>query len=915
MISILLISILFQLLAAYFALRLIKTTGKLNAWLLLSLAFVLMGLRRFSSLIGTYFPQNEFLFGHEVAESIGLVISIVIFIGVILIARLFRQAKADSNAAKTAAHNLAIWEARFRNLLLNVPAVTYTLLFEKNIIFHYISPVIREWTGKSPKEFYEQPSLWKKLIPPEDQGRLKRLMIESFKSGQKFSSEHKILTRSGEWLWVRNEAFPDFHPQSKQKQLHGILTNISHQKEFELRINRLNSTLETVNRINRLIAKEKNISVLLQSICDVLTGTQGYFSAWITLVDETGKFSGFAESGIGDLFQKLTEQLKKGQLLPCIKSAQQASEGILIENVRDFCGNCPLSRSYGFHSVWVVPLLYEQQLFGFLALAIQKNVEHSQEEKVLWEEIVSDISYGLHGRQLEGKRRQMEQALQKSEERFRSIVETSQEGIFIVNWNYQVIYCNREMAQILGRPEAQILNHDFRKFLDAESIPIVEDRYRRRQKGEKIPSRYQFKIVRKTGEVRWVEISAAVINSGTPNVQTIATLLDVTDQIRLQQQFLQAQKMEAVGRLAGGVAHDFNNILTAINGYAQLLLSEMEPENPLRDDVEEIYKSGNRAAALTHQLLALSRRQVLEPQILSLNDVIQASKRMIQRMIGEDVEFVFHPDQNLGTVYVDPGQIDQILLNLAVNARDAMPEGGRLIVETTNISLAEAYTESHVSVEPGDYILLAITDTGQGMSKEIMAHIFEPFFTTKEKDRGTGLGLSTVYGIVKQSGGHIWVYSEPGKGTTFKTYFPRVDAPNGKNRSESVSDNALQGTETILIVEDEQNVLEVASRSLSKLGYTVLPARNGREALKIARDYPQKIHLILTDVVMPYMPGDQLIREIQKIRSDFQVLFMSGYPDRAITKNGFLKNGLLFIQKPFTPQRIARKVREILNRA
>ena len=914
MIAILLTSILFQLLAAYFALRLIKTTGKLNAWLLLSLAFVLMGLRRFFSLMGTYFSTNEYLFGYEVAESIGLLISIVLFIGVVFIARLFRQAKTDSDAAKSAVHNLAVSEARFKNLLLNVPAVTYTLLFEKNIIFNYISPVIHQWTGKSPKELYNQPSLWKKLVPPEDQGRLKQLLKESFKTGRKFSSEHKILTKSGDWLWVRNEAFPDIHPQSKQKQLHGILTNISHQKEFELRINRLNSALETVSKINRIITKEKSVPTLLQNICNVLTQTQGYFSAWMALVDQTGEFTRFAESGIGDTFQKLTEELKKGQLPPCIINAQETSEGILIENVKDFCGACPLSPSYGCHSIWVAPLLYEGELFGFIALALQKNVGRSEEEKVLWEEIVSDISYGLHERQLEEKRRLMEQALQKNEERFRSIVETSQEGIFIVNWNYQIIYCNREMTQILGRPEDQILNHDFREFLDAESIPIVEDRYRRRQKGEKIPSRYQFKIIRKTGEVRWVEISAAVINSGTPNAQTIATLLDVTNQIKLQQQFLQAQKMEAVGRLAGGVAHDFNNILTAINGYAQLLLSEMEPENPLRDDVKEIYKSGNRAATLTHQLLAFSRRQVLEPQILSLNDVIQGSKRMIQRMIGEDIECVFHPDENLGTVYVDPGQIDQILLNLAVNARDAMPKGGRLIVETSNISLAEEYTERHMSVKPGDYILLAITDTGQGMPKDIMEHIFEPFFTTKEKGRGTGLGLSTVYGIVNQSGGHIWVYSEPGKGTTFKIYFPRVDATSDKNKIEGASGNDLRGTETILIVEDEKNVLDVASRSLSNLGYTVLAAQGGEEALKIARNYPGKIHLVLTDVVMPNMPGDQLIQELQKIRSDFRVLFMSGYPDRAITKNGFLKDGLLFIQKPFTPKRIAQKVREVLNR-
>ena len=915
MIFILLTSILFQFLAAYLALRLIKTTGKLNAWFLLSLAFVLMALRRFFSLIGTYFPRDEYLFRHEVAESISLLISIVLFIGVILIARLFLNAKADSDAAKRATHNLAISETRFKNLLLNVPAVTYTLFFEKNFLFHYISPVIREWTGKSPKDFYNDPLHWKKLIPPEDHDRLIRRMKESLDSGQKFSCEHRILSKSGKWIWVRNEGFPNFHSKGKQKQLHGILTDISRQKESELRINRLNSTFKTLSKINRLITKEKNLPVLLQGICDVLTQRQDYFSAWIILTDASGKFTGFAESGIGDIFQKLTNQLKEGQPPPCIKSTQETSKGILIENVETFCANCPLSQIQRSHSVWAAPLLYEKKRFGFIAIATQKGIQYSEEEKVLWEEIASDISYGLHERQLEAKKRSIERALQENEERFRSIVETSQEGIFIVNRNYQIIYCNRELTRILQRPEAEIVNHDFREFLDAGSIRIVEERYRRRLKGEKIASRYQFKIIRETGEVRWVEISASVINQGTPKAQTIATILDVTDRIKLQQQFLQAQKMEALGRLTGGVAHDFNNILTAINGYAQLLLSEMEKDNPFRDDVEEIYKSGNRAAALTHQLLAFSRRQVLEPQILSLNDVIQESKKMIQRMIGEDIEFVFHPDENLGTVYVDPGQIVQILLNLVVNAKDAMPEGGRLIFETANISLMEEYAANHISVKPGDYILLAITDTGAGMSSEIADHIFEPFFTTKERGKGTGLGLSTVYGIVKQSGGNIWVYSEPEKGTTFKIYFPRVDVPEDKNKNRNPSTNDVRGTETILIVEDEQNVLEVASRSLSRLGYTILNSHDGKKALKIAQEYSQKIHLVLTDVIMPHMPGDQFIREMQKIRSDFQVLFMSGYTDRAITKNGFLKEGLSFIQKPFTPEQIARKVREVLDKA
>ena len=913
MIALLLISIFFQLVAAYFALHLIKTTGKINAWLLLSFAFLLMAIRRFSSLIGTYFPRDEFLFRHEAAESVGLLASVLIFIGVILIARVFKQAKADSDTVKKVLNELAISEERFKNLMVNLPAVAYTLLFKKDLIFQYISPVIRMWTGKSPEEFYKRPVLWDQMIHPQDRERISRQMQESISSGEKFSAEYRILTKSGDWIWVRNEGFPSSHAKTAYKQINGILTDISFQKESELRLRQLNSTFQTVSKINRLIAKEKDIRVLIQSVCDILTETQNYLSAWVALVDENNKFVQFATSGIGEPFQKLISLLEKGELPPCVKATQEKSEGYFIEDVQTFCKTCPLAGIHGHCSVWIAPLLHNGQLFGFINIAFKKNAVYYKDEKFLWEEIVSDISYGLYAHQLEEKRRLMKQALQQSEERFRSIVETSQEGIFIINSNYKIIYCNREMTQILGRQEPEIVGHNFQEFLDAESIPIVEDRYRRRQRGENVPARYQFKIVRGSGEVRWVEISASVINENTPDAQSIATILDITDQIKLQEQFLQAQKMEAIGRLAGGVAHDFNNILTAINGYAQLILSEMKPDNSFREDIEEIYKAGHRAANITRQLLAFSRRQVLEPKIISLNDVINESQKMIQRVIGEDVDLVFHADENLGTVYVDPGQIDQILLNLAINAKDAMPEGGQLIVETSNALLTEDYTRNHINVKPGDYVLLAVTDTGAGMTKEIVNHIFEPFFTTKEKGRGTGLGLSTVYGIVKQSGGIIWVYSEPGKGTTFKIYFPRVNYSSEEIGLNEFSQKDLRGTETILIVEDEQTVLEVASRSLEKLGYKILMANNGQEALKIVQNYSERIHLILTDVVMPKISGYKLIQKVKKIRSDFKVLFMSGYPDRTITTNGFLKSGLAFIQKPFTPKGIAKKVRDVLN--
>jgi PAS domain S-box-containing protein len=387
---------------------------------------------------------------------------------------------------------------------------------------------------------------------------------------------------------------------------------------------------------------------------------------------------------------------------------------------------------------------------------------------------------------------------------------------------------------------------------------------------------------------------------------------DVTDQRMLEAQFRQAQRLEAVGRLAGGVAHDFNNILTAITGYTELLLSDLDPEDPKRGDLGEIRAAAQRAAALTRQLLAFSRKQVLQVKVLDLNAVIRTLDRMLRRLIGEDISLEIALCEGLGAVRADPAQVEQVIMNLAVNARDAMPGGGRLTIETANAVLDEAFARAHRGAVPGRYVMLAVSDTGVGMDEDTRSHVFDPFFTTKEPGKGTGLGLSTVYGIVKQSGGSVWAYSEPGEGATFKLYLPWVDEkPDDLNHAAIPP--AAGGHETVLLVEDDASVREVLVQALEQKGYRVLRASDGQMALDLARAHPAQIHLLVTDLVMPGMTGRELGLALLAERPDLRVIYMSGYADEAVVRHGVLERGLHYLQKPFAIAEIARKVREVLD--
>ena len=399
--------------------------------------------------------------------------------------------------------------------------------------------------------------------------------------------------------------------------------------------------------------------------------------------------------------------------------------------------------------------------------------------------------------------------------------------------------------------------------------------------------------------------------------RVLVSVLDITERKTLEEQLRQAQKMEAVGRLAGGIAHDFNNLLNVVLGYSEMLAGRLGSDLKLQDMVSEIRKAAERATSLTRQLLAFSRKQVLQPQVLNLNDVVADTEKMLQRLIGEDIELVSKLHAALGNVKADPGQIEQVIMNLAVNARDAMPAGGKLTIETANVDLDDAYARNHATAQPGSFVLLAVSDTGCGMDEITRAHIFEPFFTTKQENKGTGLGLATVYGIVKQSGGWVWVYSEPGHGSTFKIYLPRVQAAaEALPECEPPLCGVLTDTgekKTVLLAEDEQALRQLIRHFLQELGYTVLESTTIAEAVQLAEQHPDPIHLLLTDVVMPGSSGRALADRVLALRPDIKVLYMSGYPDETIVHHGVLAPGVDFLQKPFTVDALARKLRAVLN--
>jgi PAS domain S-box-containing protein len=512
--------------------------------------------------------------------------------------------------------------------------------------------------------------------------------------------------------------------------------------------------------------------------------------------------------------------------------------------------------------------------------------------------------------------RSAQEGLRRSEINFRSLVDDASYGICRCDSAGILLSANPALVAMLGWSSSEELigRNLANLYADSQQWFILADHFRSSQRFNGLIAEWKGN----SGKAIVVRLSGRTHGeNGTRSFTLYAE--DVTEHRALEQQLRQAQKMEAVGRLAGGIAHDFNNLLMVISGYCEFLLERLGPDPELRGPAQEIANAAKRATSLTRQLLAFSRKQMLEPRVLDLNAVVTENLKMLTRMIGEDVELIMVPGAELGAVKADPGQVEQVIMNLAVNARDAMPGGGKLTIETANVSLDETYARLHTPVDPGEYVMLAISDTGAGMDAETQSRIFEPFFTTKGP-KGTGLGLSTVYGIVKQSGGYIWVYSEPGRGTSFKVYLPRVSAAGEPMvaremiaRGGYAETPETHGRETVLLVEDEDNVRQLTRHYLQMQGYAVLEAADPAAAIEISNSHSGPIHLLLTDVIMPGMNGHELAQRITSVRPESKVLYMSGYTEGAIGNNGTLEAGVSLLQKPFTLPALKAKMREVLN--
>lgn len=571
-------------------------------------------------------------------------------------------------------------------------------------------------------------------------------------------------------------------------------------------------------------------------------------------------------------------------------------------------GECPcvriLEKKQG-----VVPYVVEQTQRGrtYLVSCTPVKDEEGNLEKLI--HVATDVT----------QLKEAEKALRESEEKFRSLVENSSQGILVVQ-EERIKYANPFALKLFGASLEQVFISHYLDFTHPQDRELIAERYRKRALGEEVSGTVQFQVVSLSGEAKWVEgHTASILWEGKPAY--LVFLEDMSDWKRMQEerekleaQFLQAQKMEAVGRLAGGVAHDFNNMLSVVDGYAELALRQVGGDRILEGYMKEIQEAAKKSASLVRQLMAFARKQVISPKSLDVNQAISNMLKMLRRLIGEDIDLVWIPGHEIWTVYMDPAQLDQILANLVVNARDAISGTGKVTIETENVVLDETYCRKHAGFMPGEYVMLAVSDDGCGMDKETLDKVFEPFFTTKGMEKGTGLGLSTVYGIVKQNNGFINVYSEPGKGTTLRIYLPRYEAEELPKDMESISPESLpRGNETVLLVEDDLSLIKVYTKFLETLGYTVLPASSPKAAIELAATGKGEIQLLLTDVIMPEMGGKQLWEILKAHKPGLKCLFMSGYTANAIVHHGVLQEGIQFIGKPFTLRALAAKLREVLG--
>lgn len=757
---------------------------------------------------------------------------------------------------------ILIQRQRLDNMVASVPGVVWEAWGEPSGAtqrIDFVSDYVESMLGYKVEEWLSTPNFWLTIVHPDDREQSAKIAARAFELGESATLEFRWLKKHGGFVWVESNFVTIKDEEGRVVGLRGVNTDIGERKRAEQELGK----------------SEERYRDLIENAQDIIYSQ-----------DLEGNYLSSNKAGEDITGYTLDESLRMN--LKDIIAPEY------LEKAREM-----MSRKLAGDTLTA----YELELIAKdghrVSVEVNTRLVIENGKPVGIQGIARDIT---ERKRAETELRQLAAAVEETAD---SIVITDKQG--------NIQYVNPAFERVTGYAKDEVLNQNPRFLKSGRTSPeTYEDLWKTITRGDSWAGHLINR--RKDGTMFEERVTiSALYDEAHEIINYVAVKQDVSDLILLEEQLRQSQKMEAIGQLAGGVAHDFNNLLTAINGYSSLALQKLDGESVIKGYLEEIRKAGDRAANLTRQLLAFGRKQMLQPLALNLNNVISDMNKMLRRLIGEDIQLTAKLSPALQKTRADPGQIEQVLVNLVVNARDAMPRGGKLTIETMNCDLGQGYASKHVGVQPGKYVILAVSDTGGGMNSETKARIFEPFFTTKEIGKGTGLGLSTVYGIVKQSGGNIWVYSEPGHGTSFKVYLPQIDNLTSPDLEPIVQPVVRGGSETILLVEDEDVVRGLARKILEGNGYRVLDASGGDEAARLCREHPEPIHLLLTDVVMPKTSGKEVARQLTLLRPELRVLYMSGYTDEAIVHHGILDSSVEFIEKPFSPTSLSRKVREVLD--
>ncbi|MCK6628742.1 MAG: PAS domain S-box protein [Anaerolineae bacterium] len=725
---------------------------------------------------------------------------------------------------------------------------------------------------------------------------------------QTYSREKRYLHKEGRVIWVNLTASLVRDAAGEPQYFIAIVQDITARRQAQAEIQQRNRELALLNQVIAASALNGEPEIFLEVVCRELVQAFDLPRVNAMLFErENAEAVIVAEATAGAGQSALNWRFRVERNPPVTYLFSHQGPFVVADIGQDphLAPFHELARQHSVDSLLILPLMVDRNIIGSLNLCGSQPRHFSTEEINLAWSVADQVAGAL-------ARARMTQ----TQQRLSAAIEQVGESVIITNTQGVILYVNPAFERVTGYSRAEAMGQTMRLVKSGRHEPaFYQELWTTITAGQVWQGRFINK--KKDGSLYPEEVTVTPVrNDSGAIVNYIGVQRDVTRELQLEEQYRQSQKMEAIGRLSGGVAHDFNNLLVVINGYSELLLNRhLDAASPLRKHVEEIARAGDRAAGLTQQLLAFSRKQVLQPKILNLNEAIAQAEKMLRRLIGEDIDLISQLRPDLGEVKADPGQIEQIILNLGVNARDAMPRGGKLIIETANVELDETYTSQHAEVKPGRYVMLAVSDTGVGMDAATKARIFEPFFTTKEQGRGTGLGLATVYGIVKQSGGHIWVYSEVERGTTFKIYLPRLDKAVQPLEQPADLTAVAGGVETVLLVEDETIVRTLAREVLELNGYTVLEAEHGQAALRLAQQH-RPVHLLLTDLIMPGgLTGRELAERLESFHPGMKVIYMSGYTDDAMVHHGVLTSEVHFLQKPFTPLALSAKVRRVLDGA